>query len=318
MDVRILAESQQGATYDQQLTLAQALETWGYDGFFRADHLVREGTAIGLTGPTDVWVTLAGLARETKRIRLGSLMCSSTFRNPAHLAIIVAQIDAMSHGRIELGLGAGSYPPEHYSLDFPLPSFGERFDAVEEQLELITGLWTAPLGQLYTYQGKKHRVQDYPALVRPVQIPHPPIIIGGHGLKRTPALAARFANEYNIDGVEPAACTQAYDRVRKACERIDRDPAEITFSAAVTLCVGTSKADIDRRTAVLHDRVGEDPTTIIANGLCGSPAEVIDRLAIFKDAGAERVYLQLFDLTDLDQLQLFADDVLPHFASGDV
>jgi alkanesulfonate monooxygenase SsuD/methylene tetrahydromethanopterin reductase-like flavin-dependent oxidoreductase (luciferase family) len=216
MDVRILAESQQGTTYEEQLTLAQALEGWGYDGFFRSDHLQREGTAIGEQGPTDVWVTLAGLARETSRIRLGSLMCSSTFRNPAHLAIIVAQIDAMSHGRIELGLGAGSYPPEHYSLDFPLPSFGERFDAVEEQLELITGLWTAPLGQLYSYQGKQYRVQDYPALVRPAQTPHPAIIIGGHGLKRTPALAARYANEYNIDGVGPAACTQAYDRVRQA------------------------------------------------------------------------------------------------------
>jgi alkanesulfonate monooxygenase SsuD/methylene tetrahydromethanopterin reductase-like flavin-dependent oxidoreductase (luciferase family) len=315
MDVRILAESQQGATYDQQLTLAKSLEDWGYDGFFRADHLQREGTAIGLTGPTDVWVTLAGLARETTRIRLGSLMCSSTFRNPAHLAIIVAQIDAMSHGRIEMGLGAGSYPPEHYSLDFPLASMRDRFDGLEEQLELITGLWTAPLGELYSYEGKQYRVQDYPALVRPVQTPHPPIIIGGHGLKRTPALAARYANEYNIDGVGPVACTQAYDRVRRACERIERDPAEVTFSAALTLCIGTSKADIERRTAVLHDRVGEDPTTIIANGLCGSPAEVIDRLACFNDAGAERVYLQLFDLTDLDQLQLFGDDVLPHFAT---
>jgi alkanesulfonate monooxygenase SsuD/methylene tetrahydromethanopterin reductase-like flavin-dependent oxidoreductase (luciferase family) len=212
----------------------------------------------------------------------------------------------------------GILSPEHYSLDFPLPSFGERFDAVEEQLELITGLWTAPPGQLYTYHGKKYRIQDYPALVRPVQIPHPPIIIGGHGLKRTPALAARYANEYNIDGVEPAACTQAYDRVRQACERIDRDPTDITFSAAVTLCLGASKADIERRIAVLHDRVGEDPTTIIANGLCGSPAEVIDKLSRFEDGGAERVYLQLFDLTDLDQLQLFADEVLPHFADREI
>ncbi|MGH3639466.1 MAG: LLM class flavin-dependent oxidoreductase [Mycobacterium sp.] len=234
----------------------------------------------------------------------------------AHLAIIVAQIDAMSDGRIELGLGAGSYPPEHYSLDFPLASISERFDRLEEQLELITGLWTAPLGELYSYEGKQYRVQDYPALVRPAQTPHPPIIIGGHGLKPTPALAARYANEYNIDGVGPAACTQAYDRVRHACERIERDPAEITFSAAVTLCVGTRKADIERRTAALHDRVGEDPTTIIANGLCGSPTEAIDRLAVFNDAGAERVYLQLFDLTDLDQLQLFAEEVLPHFANG--
>jgi alkanesulfonate monooxygenase SsuD/methylene tetrahydromethanopterin reductase-like flavin-dependent oxidoreductase (luciferase family) len=314
MDVRILAESQQGATYDQQLTLAQALEDWGYDGFFRADHLQREGSAIGLTGPTDVWVTLAGLARETTRIRLGSLMCSSTFRNPAHLAIIVAQIDAMSHGRVEFGLGAGSYPPEHYSLDFPLASMRDRFDGLEEQLELITGLWTAPLGELYSYEGKQYRVQDYPALVRPVQTPHPPIILGGHGVKRTPALAARYANEFNIDGVGPTACTQAYNRVRQACERIDRDPAEITFSAVVTVCCAQDSPRLASRRQVISTAVSDwkDPDQVIADGVSGRPEDVVSQLRAFWHAGAERVYLQLFDLTDLDQLELIAQEVLPH------
>jgi purine-cytosine permease-like protein/alkanesulfonate monooxygenase SsuD/methylene tetrahydromethanopterin reductase-like flavin-dependent oxidoreductase (luciferase family) len=198
-----------------------------------------------------VWVTLAGLARETTRIKLGSLMSCSTFRNPAHLAIIVAQIDEMSDGRIEFGLGAGSFPGEHDAVGTPSPSMRDRFDGVEEQLELITGLWTSPLGAAYAYEGKQYRVHDYPALVRPAQTPHPPIIIGGHGLKRTPALAARYANEYNIDGVGPGACTQAYNRVRQACEHIDRDPTDITFSAVVTVCCAQDSPRLARRRQVI-------------------------------------------------------------------
>jgi alkanesulfonate monooxygenase SsuD/methylene tetrahydromethanopterin reductase-like flavin-dependent oxidoreductase (luciferase family) len=259
-------------------------------------------------------VTLAGLARETTRIRLGSLMSCSTFRNPAHLAITVGQLDAMSHGRIEFGLGAGSFHGEHHSLGIPSPSIGERFDGLEEQLELITGLWTAPLGELYSYEGKQYRVQDYPALVRPAQTPHPPIILGGHGLKRTPALAARYANEYNIDGVGPAACTQAYNRVRQACERIDRDPAEITFSAVVTVCCAEDSPRLARRRQVISTAVSDwkDPDQVIADGVSGRPEDVVSQLRAFWHAGAERVYLQLFDLTDLDQLELIAQEVLPH------
>jgi alkanesulfonate monooxygenase len=190
----------------------------------------------------------------------------------------------------------------------------DRFDGVEEQLELITGLWTAPLGELYSYDGKQYRVQDYPALVRPAQTPHPPIIIGGHGLKRTPALAARYANEYNIDGVGPAACTQAYDRVRKACERIGRDPTEITFSAVVTICCAHDSPGLARRRQAISTAVSgwKDPDQVIAGDVSGRPEDVVSQLRAFWHAGAERVYLQLFDLTDLDQLELIAQEVLPH------
>jgi alkanesulfonate monooxygenase SsuD/methylene tetrahydromethanopterin reductase-like flavin-dependent oxidoreductase (luciferase family) len=314
MDIRIFAEPQLGASYDEQLAVAKAVERLGFGGYFRADHLMREGSFTRQAGPTDVWMTLAGLARETSRIRLGSLMSCSTFRNPAHLAIIAAQADAMSDGRIELGLGAGSFPGEHDALGFPSPSMRDRFDGAEEQLELITGLWTAPLGELYTYEGKQYRVHDYPALVRPVQTPYPPIIIGGHGLKRTPALAARYANEYNIDGVGPAACTQAYNRVRQACERIDRDPAGITFSAVVAVCCAQDSADLARRIRVINTAVSDwkDPAQTISEGVFGRPQEVVNQLRAFRHAGAERVYLQLFDLTDLDQLELIAQEVLPH------
>jgi F420-dependent oxidoreductase-like protein len=313
MELRVFTEPQQGASYSQQLALAQVAEESGFAGYFCTDHLQREGSAGGLPGPADVWVTLAGLARDTSRLRLGSMMTCSSFRNPAHLAIMVAQVDAMSGGRVELGLGAASYPGEHHALGIPLPPAQERFDRLDEQLSLITGLWAAPFGELYTFSGQFYEVRDYPALARPAQAPRPPILIGGHGLQRTPAVAAKYADEYNIDGVSAARCAQAYARVTRACEEIGRDPAGITWSATVTLCCGTSAAQIEQRAGVIAEVVRDwkDPDDIIRSGASGTPAEVIDRLAAFDDAGASRVYLQMFDVQDTDHLRLVAEEVLP-------
>ena len=311
MELRVLTEPQQGATYDQQLAVAQVAENCGFTGFFRTDHLQREGDVNGLPGPTDAWVTLAGLARDTSTLRLGTLMTCSTFRNPGHLAIMVAQVDVMSGGRVELGLGAGSFAGEHHSLDIPLASSRERFERLEEQLALITGLWTATPGEPYSFHGRYHSVRDYPALVRPEQSPRPPIVVGGQGLTRTPALAARFADEYNTDGVSPAECAAAYDRVRAACARIGRDPAGMTFSAVVTLCCGTDPAEIARRTKTITAKSGGDFDVHLGNSATGTPAEVAERLRAFHDAGTSRIYLQLFDLDDLDHLRLVAEEVLP-------
>jgi F420-dependent oxidoreductase-like protein len=311
MELRVFTEPQQGATYDQQLALAQVAEECGFTGYFRADHLQREGSADGLPGPTDAWITLAGLARDTSRLRLGALMTSSTFRNPGHLAIMVAQVDAMSGGRVELGIGAGSFPGEHHALGIRLASFKERFERLEEQFALIAGLWTAPPGELYSFSGKYYQIRDYPALVRPAQSPRPPFLVGGHGLIRTPALAAKFADEYNIDGVTPAQCAEAYARVAAACEKTGRDPAEITSSAAVTLCCGTSQAEIAQRRKSIAARNGGDPAAIIENGAAGTPAQVAERLHAFEEAGASRIYLQLFDLLDTDHLRLVAQEVMP-------
>jgi F420-dependent oxidoreductase-like protein len=311
MELRVLTEPQQGATYDQQLAVAQLAEECGFTGYFRTDHLQREGNADGLPGPTDAWVTLAGLARETTRLRLGTLMTCSTFRNPGHLAIMVAQVDVMSGGRVELGLGAGSFAGEHHALGIPLAPAKERFERLEEQLALITGLWTADLGEPYSFHGQYYAVRDYPALVRPVQSPHPPVLVGGQGLKRTPALAAAFADEYNTDGVSPAECAEAYNRISAACEKIGRDPAEITLSAVVTLCCGTSSAEIARRKDVIAAKSGGDFAGHLDNSVTGTPAQVAERLHAFKEAGASRVYLQLFDLIDLDHLRLVAEEVLP-------
>lgn len=311
MDLRVLTEPQQGATYAQQLAVAQLAEECGFTGYFCTDHLQREGAADGLPGPADAWVTLAGLARETSRLRLGTLMTCSTFRNPGHLAIMVAQLDEMTRGRVELGLGAGSFAGEHHALGIPLASAKERFERLEEQLALIIGLWTARPGEPYSFHGQHYAVRDYPALVRPVQSPHPPILVGGQGPKRTPALAAKFADEYNTDGVSPEKCAEAYARVGSACEKVGRDPTEITLSAVVTLCCGTSPAEIARRKDTIAAKSGGDFTGHLENAAIGTPAQVTDRLRAFQEAGASRVYLQLFDLTDLDHLRLVAEEVLP-------
>jgi F420-dependent oxidoreductase-like protein len=312
IELCVFVEPQQGATYDQQLGVARVAEEGGFAGFFRTDHLEHEGSIDGQPGPTDAWVTLAGLARETARIRLGTLMCCSTFRYPGHLAIIVAQVDAMSGGRVEFGLGAASFPGEHHALGIPLPDGKEAFERLAEQFALITGLWATPPGERYSFHGRYFDITDYPALVRPVQSPRPPIIVGGHGLRRTPAVAARFADEFNIDGVSPESCAEAYARVSRACEEIGRDPAEITCSAAVTLCCGVDAADIKRRTDAITAVVADwkDPAQIIRDGAAGTPDQVLERLHAFQAAGADRVYLQLFDLEDLDHLRLVAEDIV--------
>lgn len=187
MDFRVFVEPQQGATYSDQLRVAQAAEELGFSAFFRSDHYLAMGGADGLPGPTDAWVTLGAIARETTAIRLGTLVTSATFRHPGPLAVTVAQVDEMSSGRVDFGLGAGWFSEEHEAYAIPFPSLGERFDRLEEQLEILTGLWTTPTGDTYSYAGKHYTVTDSPALPKPVQEPHPPIVIGGLGVKRTPA-----------------------------------------------------------------------------------------------------------------------------------
>ena len=312
MELRVLTEPQQGATYDQELATAQTAEQIGFAGYFRTDHLQAEGRAAGLPGPTEAWVTLAGLARETSRLRLGTLMTCSTFRNPAHLAVMVAQVDSMSGGRIELGLGAGSFPGEHQALGIRWPSLKERFEQLQEQIELITGLWAAPLDELYSFEGRHYKIQDYPALVRPLQSPRPPILVGGQGRRLSTTLAATFADEYNTDGLSVAESAEAYAKVRATCEMIGRDPATITCSAVVLLCCGHDSREVSRRRAAIASKCWNDPTDLLDNGAIGTPEQIIERLSSFRKAGANRVYLQLFDLLDLDHLRLVADEVMTH------
>lgn len=308
MKLRVFTEPQQGASYAQLLAVAQRAEASGFDAFFRSDHFQKMGTHVsGLPGPSDAWITLAGIARETSTIRLGTLVNSATFRLPGVLAISVANVDDMSGGRVELGLGAGWYTDEHTSYGINFPPLGERFQILGEQLEIISGLWSTPEGESYSFSGAHYSLTDSPALPKPVQSP-PPIIVGGGGPKKTPMLAARFAAEFNLPFQRTDFFVSQCDRVRSACESIGRDPSTMVFSSAQVVCVGRNDAEIARRAAAIGRQVEELRT----NGLCGTPAQVLERLNDWKTAGAERVYTQVLDLDDLDHIDLIGSEIIPH------
>ncbi len=307
MELRIFTEPQQGASYDDLLAVALAAERLGFGAFFRSDHYTSMGDATGLPGPTDAWITLAGLARDTTTIRLGTLVTAATFRLPGPLAIAVANVDAMSGGRVELGLGSGWYEIEHDHYGIPFPPLGERFDRLTEQFAIITGLWATPEGQSFSHRGEHYSLTDSPALPKPVQSPRPPIIAGGAGPRRTPALAARYADEYNVPFHSVDDTAAAFDRVRAACRDRDRDPDELIYSAAQVVCAGTDEAEVARRAAA----IGRDPDELRANGVAGTPAEAVDKIARFAEIGASRLYLQTLDLSDLDHLELLAAEVMP-------
>ncbi|GAB3211858.1 LLM class F420-dependent oxidoreductase [Marinactinospora thermotolerans] len=307
MRLRIFTEPQQGATYDTLLTVAKAAEDLDYEAFFRSDHYLKMGSVDGLPGPTDAWITLAGLARETSRIRLGTLMTAATFRHPGPLAISVAQVDQMSGGRVEFGFGAGWYEEEHAAYGIPFPaSARERFDRYEEQLDIITGLWATPEGETFSYEGKHYRLGEGPALPKPQQSPRPPVLIGGTGLKRTPRLAATHADEYNVPFNSVDDTSAAFERTRAAVRAAGRT-APMVYSAAQVVCCGRTEAEVARRAAA----IGRDVDELRRNGLTGSPAEIVEKIGRFAEIGAERMYLQVLDLSDLDHLELIASQVAP-------
>jgi len=307
MELRIFVEPQQGATYDDQLAVALRAEQLGFGAFFRSDHYLAMGVD-GRPGPTDSWVTLAGLARETSTIRLGTMMTSATFRHPGPLAISVAQVDQMSGGRVELGMGAGWYDAEHTAYAIPFPPTGERFDRLDDQLAILTGLWTTPAGDTFSYDGTHHTVRDSPGLPKPAQKPHPPIIIGGTGAKRTPALTVRYADECNLPFTDLETSKRQFARVRAACEEADRDPDSLVYSVALTTVCGSDDATLQRRV----DATGQSLDDLRASGLAGTPQELVDRIGQYGELGAERVYLQILDQHDLDHLDLIATEVMTH------
>jgi F420-dependent oxidoreductase-like protein len=291
VDLRIFTEPQQGATYDDLLAVARRTEECGFDAFFRSDHYQTIGGDGGV-GSTDAWITLAGLARETSRIRLGTLVTPVTFRLPGPLAISVAQVDRMSGGRVELGLGTGWYDGEHAAYGIPFPAVGERFGMLEEQLQIVRGLWSSQ--GPFTFAGEHYQLTDSPALPKPQQ-QHVPIVMGGFGQKRTPRLAATYADEYNVPFHPVEETAAAFDRVRAVSTR------ELVYSTAQTVAVGKDDVEARRRA----EAVGGNP------GLGGTVAEVVDLLGRFAEKGATRAYLQVLDLSDLDHLDLIASEVMP-------
>jgi F420-dependent oxidoreductase-like protein len=302
MDLRIFIEPQQGASYADQLRIAKASEELGFDAFFRSDHYLAMG-GDGLPGPTDSWVTLGALARETSRIRLGTLVNSATFRLPGPLAISVAQVDDMSEGRVELGLGTGWFDDEHRAYGIPFPEPRERFDRFAEQVEIIHGLWTTPPGETFSFSGQYYTVTDSPALPKPTQQPHPPLVLGGSGKKRSAALAARFGDEYNAS-FKRAETAGIFERVRAAAAETGRS---LVYSVGHTVCIGRDDAEVKRRA----DAMGREVDELRESSIAGTPAEAVDRIGEFVDLGATRVYFQVLDIADLDHLELIASEVAP-------
>lgn len=307
MELRIFCEPQQGATYDDLLALALATESGGFGAFFRSDHYLKMGDVSGLPGPTDAWLTLAGLARETSTIRLGTLLTAATFRLPGPLAISVAQVDAMSAGRVELGLGAGWFAEEHSAYGIPFPSLAQRFERLEEQLAIITGLWTSEVGTTVDFMGPHYTLTNSPGLPKPVQSPRPPIIVGGHGRKVTPRLAATYADEFNVPFASYDDCRDLFGYVDAACETRGREPSSMIRSAALVVCCGANESEVARRAAAIGREVDE----LKENGLAGSPEALIEMIGRYSELGATRLYLQILDVKDLDHVRLIAEEVLP-------
>lgn len=303
-DVTITSEPQQGATYDDLVTFAAHVEQLGFAGFFRSDHYLAMDVE-GLPGPTDAWITLAGLARETSRIRLGTLVSSATFRLPGPLAIAVAQVDQMSGGRVELGLGAGWFPDEHTAYGIPFPDVGERFDRFEEQLEVITGLWATPTGATFNHDGRYYPIVGSPALPKPIQ-QQVPIIVGGMGATRTPHLAATFATEFNTPFVPLEDFVAQVKRVRAACDAIERDPSTLVYSAAVIMCIGETESEFQRRVQAVTAVTGMTADQIRRNCIAGTPDQASEAIEQWSNAGAQRLHLLPVDPTDAEHLTILA------------
>jgi F420-dependent oxidoreductase-like protein len=306
MRLRIFTEPQQGADYATLRRVAQATERLGFDAFFRSDHYLSMGSS-GLPGPTDAWATLAALAVETSRIRLGTLVSPVTFRLPGPLAVTVAQVDQMSGGRVELGLGTGWFDAEHAAYGIGFPPLAERFGMLSEQLAIITGLWQTPEQQTFSFRGAHYQVTDSPGLPKPAQRPRPPVLVGGAGTRRTPRLAAAYADEFNVGFHSVPDSAAAFGRAGEACAAAGRDAASLRYSVAQTVCCGRDTAELERRAAA----IGQPLADLRAHAVAGTPAEVIDRIGQFGEIGADGVYLQVLDLDDIDHLELIAAEVLP-------
>jgi len=305
MDLRVFTEPQQGASYEQLLLVAKAAEELGFSAFFRSDHYLKMAPASGLPAYTDAWTTLAGLARDTRQIRLGVLVTPVTFRPVGTFPVLVSQVDHMSAGRVEVGLGAGWYQPEHVAYGLGFPPVSVRYDMLEDQLAVLHGVWSAPPGTTFEYKGRTCSVQIEAEPLKPAQRPHPPIILGGGAGPRNRRLAATYADEFNAAFVPPAQAAMAFAKVKKASEALGRGSGDVIFSFASTVCCGRNEAELARRARA----IGRDLSELRENAIAGTPGEVAEKLRQYSAAGAQRAYLQVLDLADLDHLRLIAEEV---------
>lgn len=310
----VMLEPQEGGTYEEMLALARRAEALGYGGFFRSDHYLPMNVPL-TSDTTDAWATVAGFARETQTIRIGVLVSPMTFRHPSELAKVVATVDHMSGGRLEVGMGAGWFEREHVAYGIPFPGPGGRVDRLEESLEVCTRLWADGFA---SYEGKLFRLEHAPGHPKPIQRPGPPIIIGGRGPRRTPLLAARFASEFNSFGANLARFTEGRQRVADACERIGRDPKSLRYSIMAPTVVGADETDLRRRCQRLLDFNGQsdDVSTWIqqmqeGGSLVGTVTQMAERISALQAAGCSRWYLQIVPVNDDGMIDLIAGDLAP-------
>jgi F420-dependent oxidoreductase-like protein len=273
MRLCVMVEGQEGVTWEDWLALARACEEYGYEALFRSDHygpVVREEEL----GSLDAWSTLAGLAAVTSTVRLGTLVSPATFRHPSVLAKSAVTVDRISDGRVEVGMGAGWNEGEHRRYGFPFPPTRERMDIFAEQLEIVHRQWKS---EPFSFEGEHYRMVDSDPRPKPVQSPHPPLIVGGRGGPRSVALAARWADEYNTVSPSPEECRALREGIAAACARENREPLPLS----------------------------------VMTGLIREPEEAVRRLGELAEAGVERVMLQHLEHTDVDVLRLIAEEVAP-------
>jgi F420-dependent oxidoreductase-like protein len=311
MRICLMIEGQEGVSWDEWVALARACEDHGLEGLFRSDHYQSVFDVSG-RGSLDAWATLAGLAAVTERIRLGTMVTPATFRRPSILARMVATVDHISGGRVELGLGAGWNQSEHDAYGFPFPAIGERMEMLEEQLEIVHRQWTE---DEFSFDGRHYRLAHSRAQPKPVQRPRPPIVMGGAAGPRVARLAARWADEYNTIFASPADCRERRARIVEACEREGRPP--IVFSLMTGCCMGRNREETLARARRRLERSGRDgdPAELLGDDttLVGTVDEVLSRLEAYREAGVERVFLQHLDHSDLDMVRLIGEELVRAF-----
>lgn len=317
MRVCLFIEGQENVTWEQWLALAKACEEHGFEALFRSDHYLSFGHPAEW-GTLDAWSTISALASQTERIHLGTLVSPVTFRHPSELAKAVVTADHASGGRIELGMGTGWNDAEHRAYGFPFPPMAQRREMFEEQVEIVHRLWDQ--GEV-TFRGKHYRLEGVHSLPKPFQQPHPNLIIGGEAGPRSAALAARWADEYNLNFVPPEFCREARPRLSAACQAIGRDPASLLTSLANTTLVGSDRAELEARASRLMERRGQggDVGAFIEDlgkdRIVGTTDQVIERLEEFAQAGVERVMMQHLLHDDLEAVELIGHEIIPAVAN---
>ncbi|MGH2408310.1 MAG: TIGR03560 family F420-dependent LLM class oxidoreductase [Candidatus Limnocylindrales bacterium] len=316
-----MIEPQQGLTYLEQLAIARTAEAAGFEALLRSDHF---GSFPGPAGlhTTDAWTVIAGLARETTRLRLGTLVSPVTFRIPGTFAKVAATVEEMSEGRIEVGIGAGWNSVEHEALGIPFPPLLERVDRLEEELAIIHGLWTEPDG--WSYEGRHWQVRQARFGPRPASEGgrrHPHLIVGGEGKPRGLRLAATYADEYNLTSGRSEAVAEVRAALRGACDSAGRDPDTIVYSAMVGVLVGETETDVRDLVKAQVEMLGMPAAEGEAwfadrrgRWIMGTPEQALERIAFYARAGAQRIALQTFLPRESDMISLLGAKVLPEAA----